>query len=711
MKKFLLFNIILLISIVSVGKIYASVIKTNNINSEYNSLTYNKSYSTNSAIVDTTNSNLGNSNIVSVNNNIKIVKKPKGETYKTFMTKLLANSNVKNVSPDYVRHFSSLPNNTDINLQKDLFDIKAPVVDNSGFTSSLGGSSNIKVAVLDSGVEYQSYTNSLTGTTYAQAPALSNLNIVDPYNALAVYNNQTVNEYSPYDSMGHGTFVTSVINSSTNNDSSGSQNYGVAGIAFNTSIMPVKIGNSNGIPLGAELLGIQWAINNGANVINLSIGGSTPSSQEQNLIEQAISDGIAVVASSGNNGTSSLDYPAGYPGVIAVGASNSTNNLTAYSNYGCSTDNNCQTLVAPVGYNNPLVYQQSYTGFGSGTVSSFTSISNQYAAGTSFSAPQVTAAIALYDSKYGVQSLNVINKALEKSSTNIGSATDFGYGLLNINSMLNISPSEALSTTTFNQTAQAYNILSSNGTVFTEGNFNNYGGVNTINQNYGHVTDIVNTANNQGYYILTSSGSVYTFGNAQFFGSMYNIPNPPVKTAIAMVLTPDNKGYYILTADGGIYTFGDAKFSGSLYNIPSSAIPNRTPVALAITTNGGGYYIVTQNGSIYTFGNAQFFGSVYNIPNAPVKTTVDFQITSNNQGYYLLTADGAVYTFGNAQFSGSMYNIPKSSVPSNVPKSLLLTSNNSGYYILEQDGAVYTFGNAQYQGSIFGTSAQSITGN
>ena len=703
MKKFLSISIILSILGISLTKIYASSINsTTKSNSEYNKLTYNQKYSTNSAIIETNNTNLGYSNVVNVNKKIKIIKKPNNESYKSFMTNLISNKNIRSVSPNYIRSFSSLPNNIDITQQKNLFAINAPVVDNSGFTPSLGGEQSIKIAVLDSGVEYQSYTNPINSTTYGQSPALSNVNIVDPYNALAVYNNQTANEYNPYDSIGHGTYVTGVINSSTNNDSSGSQEYGVAGIAFNTSIMPVKIGNSSGIPLGAELLGIQWAINNGANVINLSIAGTTPSSTEQNLIEQAISDGIVVVASSGNEGVSSIDYPAGYPNVIAVGASNSQNALSTYSNYGCSSDNNCQSLVAPVGYNNPLTFQQSYTGFNSGTVSSFTSFSNQNAVGTSFSAPQVTAAIALYDSKYGIQPLNVIQSVLAKSSTNIGNSFQFGDGLLNINAMLNISPNNSNNTL-------SYNILSQSGSVYTFGNTVNYGGVNGINQNYGKAVDIVSTYNNQGYYILTSSGSVYTFGNAQFFGSMYNIINPPTRESIKLIPTLNDKGYYILTSDGGVYTFGNAQFFGSLYNIPSSAIPDRAPIAISLTSDNLGYYIVTANGSVYTFGDAQFFGSVYNIPNAPVKTAIDFQITNNNKGYYLLTADGAVYTFGNAQFFGSMYNIAKSSVPSNIPQSLLITSNNLGYYILEQDGAVYTFGDAQYEGSIYGILVSSIT--
>ncbi len=702
MKKILIISIATIIFSSVVGRLYASDVNIQNINSKYQKLTSGKDYSQNSVIVSSKSKNFDGAKVINVNNNIKIVDKPKNENYKTFLTSLIANKSVSSVSPNYIRHFASLPNNVDINLQKNLFDINAPVVDNSGFSQSLGGSSNIKVAVLDSGVEYQTYTNPLTGTTYSQSPALSQTNIVDPYNALAQYQGDTQDLYDPYDSVGHGTFVTGVIASGTNNDASGSQEYGVAGIAFNVSIMPIKVGNSSGIPLSAELLGIQWAINNHANIINMSFTGSTPNTQEENMVEQAISDGIIVVASSGNEGTSSIDYPAGYPNVIAVGATNSQNALTSYSNYGCSSLGNCQTLVAPVGYNNPLVYQQSYAGFGSGSVSGYSNFANQYAAGTSFSAPQVTAAVALYESKYGIQPLNVIENALEQSSTNIGNANEFGYGLLNVNAMLSQNNGQ-------NNTS-AYNILSSSGGVYSEGGIPNYGSMQSINQNYGSVVDISETSNNLGYYILTQNGSVYTFGNAQFYGSMYNISNPPDRNSVAIVPTPNGGGYYILTQDGAVYTFGNAQFYGSLYNIPSSAIPDRNPVAFAITPDGGGYYILTQNGSVYTFGNAQFYGSVYNIPNAPVKTSVTLKVTQNDLGYYLLTQDGAIYTFGNAQFYGSMYNINPSAVPSNIPVDLLLTNDNIGYYILERDGAIYTFGDANYSGSIYGINSVSVSG-
>ena len=679
------FYIFIIFSLISVSQIFTlHIIKAHtlsNTDKKVLSLIANKKINTGSAIVVYKNSKSKTENSqINVNQNISIIKKPSNENYSSFIKNLVTNNKIKEVSPNYVRSFSSLPNNINIQQQKNLFIANAPVVNNQGFNSSLGGSSNITIAVLDSGVAYQNFTNTLTGTTYGEAPSLSYLHIVNPYNALAVYNNQTVNEYSPYDSVGHGTYTTGVIASATNQDSSGSSLYGTAGIAFNASIMPIKIGNSNGIPLSAEILGLQWAIAHHANIINLSIEGTTPSSVEESEIDAAINAGIVVVASSGNEGTSSIDYPAGYPNVIAVGATNAQNQLTSYSNYGCSSYNNCVTLTAPVGYSNPLVYQQTYTGYNSSSVSSFTSFSNEYLAGTSFSAPQVSAAIALYESKYGIQNQQNMLNVLKQSSTNLGNSTQFGYGLLNINSMLNVST-----------TNNGYQIFGNNGNIYSFGNTQNYGNLSSMNQNSSPVS--ISTVPG-GYYILTKNGAVYTFGSAQFFGSLYNIPGYQ-GTPVTIASLPNDSGYYILTQTGAVYTFGSAKFLGSMYNIPSANIINRTAINLSITNNGNGYYIVTQDGAIFTFGEAQFFGSMYNIPNVPTRTIVSFAVVP--QGYYILTKDGAVYTFGNAQFQGSMYNIPNQ--PSYLAGGFLTTNN--GYYILTQNGAVYTFGSAQFQGSLY----------
>jgi hypothetical protein len=665
---------------------------SNDLNKAY-SLTNGKSYDTNEALVEyTTPPTQINPNVATkINNNIYIIKRPQGESYVNFLSGLEEDNNINSISPNYVSKFASLPNNVDITQQQNLPIIHAPIVDNSGFNSSLGGSSNIVVAVEDSGVAYENYTDTSTGIQYAQAPGLSYTNFVDPYNALAAYEGQTQYEYLPLDTVGHGTYVSGIIASSANQDSSGSSLYGTAGIAFNASIMPIEIGDSNGIPLGAEIMGIQWAIDHNANIINLSIESSSPSSIEEAEIEDAINNGITVVASSGNTGASTLSYPAGYPNVIAVGATNAQGTLASYSAYGCSSYNNCQTLVAPVGDISPLLLQQTYTGYDAGNATSYTSFSNESLEGTSFSAPQVSAAIALYESKYGIQSPGSILLLLKESSSPIGGInTTYGYGLLNINAMLQIqSPS------------QGYDILESNGSVNSFGNNLNYGGVsNTV---YAPV-DISTTSN--GYYILTSNGAVYTLGNAQFFGSMYNILNALVRNSISISSMPDGEGYYILTSDGAVYTFGNAQFYGSMYNIPGYTETQRNmPIGIYTTSDGNGYYILTSNGEVYTFGDAVFYGSMYNISNPPSTTTIGLYQT--NGGYYLVTNDGAVYTFGNAQFYGSMYNIQ--GAPSYVPIGFKIV--NGGYYILTKDGAIYTFGNAQFFGSVYNKGYSPVTLN
>jgi thermitase len=81
-----------------------------------------------------------------------------------------------------------------------------------------------------------------------------------------------------------------------------------------------------------------YAANHGAQVINLSLGGSNPSSTLENAVNYAISKGVIVVAAAGNNGTEGALYPAAYPDVIAVGSVDPNLQHSSFSNYGSQID-------------------------------------------------------------------------------------------------------------------------------------------------------------------------------------------------------------------------------------------------------------------------------------------------------------------------------------------------------------------------------------
>jgi thermitase len=135
------------------------------------------------------------------------------------------------------------------------------------------------------------------------------------------------------DAQSHGTHVAGIAAAETNNG------IGVAGVSWGAQIMPVKVLNSGGFGKYENVAaGIVWAADHGAEVINLSLGGSMPSSVLKDAVDYAYGKGVTLVAAAGNSGSNSVLYPARYPHVIAVAATDSNNNRASFSNYGSEID-------------------------------------------------------------------------------------------------------------------------------------------------------------------------------------------------------------------------------------------------------------------------------------------------------------------------------------------------------------------------------------
>ncbi|MFN9109310.1 MAG: S8 family serine peptidase, partial [Bacteroidota bacterium] len=129
----------------------------------------------------------------------------------------------------------------------------------------------------------------------------------------------------------HGTHVSGSAGAQTNNGT------GIASIGFNVSLMAVKIGNCNGsLTHGYE--GVNWAANNGANVINMSWGGAGSSTYGQNICNAASNAGAILVAAAGNDGTNQQFYPAAYTSVIAVASTTTNDAKSSFSQYGSWVD-------------------------------------------------------------------------------------------------------------------------------------------------------------------------------------------------------------------------------------------------------------------------------------------------------------------------------------------------------------------------------------
>ncbi len=185
--------------------------------------------------------------------------------------------------------------------------------------------------------------------------------------------NAITNTENPMDDHSHGTHCAGTIGGT------GDNGVGVAGVNWNASIMGVKfLSASGGGSLADAIKAIDWATNNGAQIMSNSWGGGGFSQALADSIKRATDKGILFIAAAGNDGRnndSSATYPANYPGVIAVAASNNVDGMAGFSNYGLRTVH----LMAP-GEN----IFSTVKGGGYATYS-----------GTSMATPHVSGAVAL----------------------------------------------------------------------------------------------------------------------------------------------------------------------------------------------------------------------------------------------------------------------------------------------------------------------------
>jgi uncharacterized protein YkwD len=139
------------------------------------------------------------------------------------------------------------------------------------------------------------------------------------------------NDDDASDDHGHGTHVSGIAAAVTNNG------VGIAGVGYNARLLPVKVLSASGQGDTARIAqAIDWASQQaGVKVINMSLGCACPSpAYLTEAIANARSRGVVVIAAAGNDGTSSPASPASAPGVIGVGATDSADRRTSFSNYG-----------------------------------------------------------------------------------------------------------------------------------------------------------------------------------------------------------------------------------------------------------------------------------------------------------------------------------------------------------------------------------------
>jgi type VII secretion-associated serine protease mycosin len=492
------------------------------------------------------------------------------------------------------------------------------------------------------------------------------------------------------DPLGHGTHVAGIIAARVGNRA------GIGGAAPGVRILPVRVLGAGGKGSLSDVVeGIDWAVDHGADVINLSLGGSGGGSVYRSVLDNARQRGVVVVAAAGNeaqNGNPVM-YPGADPDVIAVASLQPAGLRAASSTWGPWVD-----LAAPgVAIVAPCPDPASMC---AGARSYDPSLPPGYArlSGTSMASPHVAAAAALLLSTRPDLTPAEVQALLQNTADDLGApGTDpeYGAGLVDpLEALGRVRPAQSPAPAPApadGAPGDGYWVVGADGRVEAFGSAPDLGGISAA------ANDIVAAAatpTGKGYWLAGADGAVSTFGDAAFFGSMQGQRlNSPI---VGLAATPSGRGYWLLGADGGIFSFGDATFFGSTGGIKL----NRPVVDMAPTPGGKGYWLVATDGGVFAFGDAAFFGSTGDLRlNRPVTSLT----ATAGGGYWLVGADGGIFAFGDAAYHGSLPGLGLPGLPDG--RRIRATAGGAGYYILGADGTVYAFGAAPPFGSATGLNA------
>ncbi len=262
----------------------------------------------------------------------------------------------------------------------------------------------IVVAVIDTGVAFEDYKR------FRRVEDLDAARFVEGYDFIR-------DTSHPNDDHGHGTHVAGTIAQATNN------RRGVAGIAPKAAIMPLKVLSRRGSGTAGDIAdAIRFAADEGAHIINMSLGGGPRSLIMESAVRYARSKGVLVVCAAGNGSRGRVEYPAAYPGAFAVSSVGPDRKLAYYSSYGP------QVAVAAPGGNKKL---GESAGILQNTVlPQELDKTDRYLAfqGTSMAAPHVAGVAALVMST-GVRDVARVEAILRETAQDLGPAgRDDRYG-------------------------------------------------------------------------------------------------------------------------------------------------------------------------------------------------------------------------------------------------------------------------------------------
>ena len=514
----------------------------------------------------------------------------------------------------------------------------------------------------------------------------------------------------------HGTMVAGVI-------AGRADATGITGVAPGAKIMPIRAVPDDGRGDTRQLAeGIRWAVDNGADVVNVSIRSTTDSARVRAAVDHAAANGVIVVASAGRGPSVGPFYPAALDTVIAVGAVDSDLGRHVESPVNAAVE-----LVAP--------------GVDIVTTSGTDTDGYLRGFGTSFAAPHVAGVVAIMRQIAPDASLDEVREALHQTAFDLGNDgrdDEFGHGFVDaVGSLMWIDRRAPQAPVTRIvdarggtvrvewQSSSSFDVLSyevlvdgrvaatlpreaSTATVqrpeadsqVTVRAVDASGRTSTADPAeidpfvarglavvtstgravafdravpFANVTGAVAAAGDlDGYWLVDANGSVVPRGDARHLGDAVGLDlNAPI---VDIAATPSGEGYWLLGSDGGVYSFGDARFAGSVADLQL----DRPAIALVPTATGDGYWIVAKDGGVFALGDAPFLGSASGM-------TLDGSIrhaATDGSGYWLLGSDGGVFSFGSTYHGRTN------------GAAARLVADAGGYLVFGDDGRITALGAA-----------------